>query len=195
MQTFLYFLFLLFPLMIQSEPPLHHPANNYIVVHGSTCTLEVYDAHGRLIKAFPVGLGINGMGKTKAGDRKTPIGEYEILWKASRFWESDGGYPIVDGQAFCTPDNQFTTDPQLADPDETLWTDAYGGDQAVVMCLNYPNASDIANGYTGGCIEIHASLYGGMGEYCSLGCVRMDPVDARELYHLVDSGTKVSINK
>lgn len=192
MHYFLYVALLIFPCLIQSEAVVD-PVRNFVVIHGSTCTLELRNAENGLIKTYSVGLGQNGMGKTRSGDRKTPIGEYEILWKASRFWETDGGYPIIDGQAYCTPDNQFTTDPQKADPDETLWTDAYGGDQAVVICLNYPNTNDIARGYTGGCIEIHASLYGGFGEFCSLGCVRMEPVEARELYNQVDVGTKVII--
>ncbi len=182
-----------FAFMLNLECTASSNDGHYIVIESNTFTLELFDTENHLIKSYPVGLGLNGMGKTKSGDKKTPIGQYEILWKASRFWETDGGYPIVDGHAFACPDNSFTTDPNKADPDETLWTDAYGGSQAVVMCLNYPNASDIANDYTGSCIEIHASLYGGIGEYCSMGCIRMIPEDARDLYQHIDAGAKVFI--
>jgi len=167
----------------------------YIVVSGSKFTLAVYDGSGKVVKSYPVGLGLNGMGKTKEGDKKTPLGEYKIIWKASRFANEDGGYLIEDGKAFCGPDNIFTTDPSIGYPDESLWTDGYGGKKAVVMCLNYPNSSDKKKGYTGGCIEIHATLLGGIGEWSSYGCVRMYPEDARELYRIVKVGTKVFIKK
>ncbi|MEQ8191242.1 MAG: L,D-transpeptidase [Candidatus Eremiobacterota bacterium] len=167
--------------------------NNYIVVYGDKFYLKLFDSNGTCLKCYPVGLGLNGMGKTREGDRKTPVGEYKIIWKASRFAQKDGGYLIRDGKAFCGPDNIFTTDPDKGYPDESLWTDGYGGERAVVMCLNYPNDSDRSKGYTGGCIEIHATLLGGIGEYSSAGCIRMYPDDARELYKLVDVGTKVFI--
>jgi lipoprotein-anchoring transpeptidase ErfK/SrfK len=169
-------------------------AENYIIVNSQTFSLEIFNSNHDLIKTYPVGLGLKGMEKTKSGDKKTPSGEYIILWKASRFWETDGGYPIVEGAAFCGPNNIFTTDPNIGYSDEQLWTDAYGGDQAVVMCLNYPNPSDVAKGYTGDCIEIHATLLGGIGEFCSAGCIRMNPKDARELYHYVETRTKVHLH-
>lgn len=166
---------------------------NYIVIQGRTFQLELYDVNNQLIKTYPVGLGKNGMGKTKSGDKKTPVGEYEIVWKASRFWETDGGYPIEDNKAFAGRNNIFVTDPALGDPDECLWTDSYGGKQAVVMCLNYPNVSDLAKGYTGDDIEIHSTLTGGIGEYSSAGCIRMFPADARDLYNHIQEGAKVII--
>ena len=166
---------------------------NYIIVDSTTFTLNLYNSQNTLIKSYPVGLGKNGMGKTKQGDKKTPTGTYEIIWKASRFWQTDGGYPIIDGQAFAGTDSIFTTDPALGDPDEKLWTDSYGGQEAVVMCINYPNASDKLKDYTGDCIEIHATQLGGIGEFVSAGCVRMNPADARELYNYVLAGATVII--
>jgi len=167
----------------------------YIVVYGSEYYMKVFTSDGKLLKRYPVGIGINGMGKTRSGDKKTPVGEYEIIWKASRFADTDGGYPIKDGRAFAGPDNIFTTDPAVGYSSEQLWTDGYGGNKAVVMCLNYPNESDKSKGYTGGCIEIHATLLGGIEECSSAGCVRMYPEDARELYRLVKVGTKVYIKE
>lgn len=171
----------------------HTHGDNYIVVRSATFTLELYDANNKLIKSYPIGLGRGGMGKTKRGDCKTPVGEYEIIWKASRFWETDGGFSIVDGFAFAGPNSMFTPDPAIGYDDEQLWTDSYGGKEAVVMCLNYPNESDVAKGYTGDCIEIHATQLGGIGEYGSAGCVRMLPTDARDLYNRVSVGTKVML--
>jgi murein L,D-transpeptidase YafK len=166
---------------------------NYIIVDSTVFTLNLYDNQNNLIKSYSIGLGKNGMGKTKQGDKKTPIGTYQIIWKASRFWQTDGGYPIIDGQAFAGPDSMFTTDPKIGYDDEKLWTDSYGGQEAVVMCINYPNISDKLKNYTGDCIEIHATQLGGIGEYASAGCVRMNPADARDLYQYVTVGTNVII--
>src|SRR5579862_6599194 len=100
---------------------------NYIIIESKTFTLNLYNKQNNLIKSYRIGLGKNGMGKTKRGDKKTPVGTYEITWKASRFWQTDGGYPIIDGQAFAGPDSMFTTDPKIGYHDEQLWTDSYGG--------------------------------------------------------------------
>ncbi len=178
---------------------LHVPAmaeeneGNYIVVHGGSYLLRLYDKDGGMIKEYPIGIGQGGLGKTKTGDMKTPLGEYHITWKASRFAKTDGGYSIAEGAAFCGPNSSFTTDPSVGYKSESLWTDGYGGKEAVVMCLDYPNAKDKAMGYTGGCIQIHASLLGGIGQKVSRGCVRMNPADARDLYLRVNVGTKVII--
>jgi len=169
-----------------------------IVVHGYAFRMRVYEKSGdkwNMIREYPVGIGKNGMGKTKSGDKKTPLGQYKIIWKASRFWKTDGGHPIIDGKAFCGPKNIFTTDPNVGYSSEKLWTSGYGGKKAVVMCLDYPNSKDRSKGYTGGCIEIHATLLGGIGKQSSMGCIRMRPADARELYNLVDVGTMVILKE
>jgi len=41
---------------------------------------------------------------------------------------------------------------------EKLWTDAYGGKNAYVMALDYPNSEDRKQGKTGSCIETGSSL-------------------------------------
>ena len=192
MKRVLFFLSLLCLKVVSPEPCNQ---GNYIVVHGSKFTLELYDQYDHLIKSYPVGLGKNGLGKTKWGDVKTPRGEYKILWKASRFAETDGGYSIEEDRAFCGPKNIFTADPRIGLSDEKLWTEDYGGKDAVVMGLNYPNEAERAQGYTGECIEIHASLHGGIGQNASAGCVRMLPADARDLYQYVDVGTQVIIQE
>ena len=168
-------------------------SGNYIVIHGYDYVMYLYNSQDEVIRTYDIGIGLNGMGKTREGDKKTPIGEYEILWKASRFANTDGGYLIEDGRAFCGPDNIFTKDPDIGYSSESLWKEGYGGDEAVVMCIDYPNSSDKAKGYTGGCIEIHATHLGGIGECSSYGCIRMYPDNARELYNLVNVGTKVYI--
>ena len=164
----------------------------YAVIYGSELVLELYDSVDVFVKSYSVGLGRNGMGKMCEGDEKTPVGEYEIVWKASVFAEEDGGYLILEGAAFCAPDNRFTRNPGEADPDEKLWTAAYGDDRAVVLGLNYPNLWDKNRGCTGGCIEIHAALEG-VGEWSSAGCPRMKPEDARDLYHYLQVGSRVVI--
>jgi lipoprotein-anchoring transpeptidase ErfK/SrfK len=63
------------------------------------------------------------------------------------------------------------------------------------MCIDYPTPSEKQKGYSGGCIEIHATLLGGIGKQSSEGCVRMNPKDARELYRHVDTGTRVIIRE
>lgn len=80
---------------------------------------------------------------------------------------------------------------------EKLWTDAYGGKDAYVMALDYPNELDRAEGKTGSCIEIHASCnlersgyrnYGG-----TQGCIALYTAFARRIYERVNPGTWVRI--
>jgi D-alanyl-D-alanine dipeptidase len=82
---------------------------------------------------------------------------------------------------------------------EKLWTDSYGGDQAYVMALDYPNWEDRAQGKTGSCIEIHASLKleeAGYNKYTgTLGCVSLYPAYAQRIYTFVNPGTPVRIIK
>lgn len=163
---------------------------NYIVVHGVSHLLEVYGGDGDLLNIYPIGVGRGGMGKNQQGDLKTPIGEYHILWKASRYAQTDGGFLITEGQAYCKKDNSFALE---SEGDKGgIWDDRYGGDQAVFMCLDYPNFSDQEKGYTGNGIAIHTG-FEGVGEDSSLGCIRMYPSDARDLYSRVVEGAAVFI--
>ncbi|MFP4497051.1 MAG: murein L,D-transpeptidase family protein [Vulcanimicrobiota bacterium] len=186
----LIFVLLFSPILIWAD---NTATGKKIVVYCHHYYLKLYDRKGKVIKKYPVGIGSNGTGKTREGDRKTPLGNYRIIWKASRFAKTDGGHLIEDGKAFCGPDNIFTTDPNVGYSSEKLWTDGYGGSEAVVMCLDYPNETDRAKGYTGGCIEIHATKLGGIGKRSSAGCIRMNPGDARDLYNQVKVGTPVII--
>jgi len=80
---------------------------------------------------------------------------------------------------------------------EKLWTDAYGGKQVYVMALDYPNEEDRAQGKTGSCIEIHASVNlekMGYEDYKgTLGCVSLYPAYAKRIYNFVSPGTPVRI--
>jgi hypothetical protein len=180
---------------------------------------------------FDAALGAGGLGKTREGDYKTPLGDYRIKWMVSKRGprkENPGGVGsfIVDGKTYAVLDTElFFGDPTTITvetlPDgtrrvsenvldrnitpeeiaiaqsEKLWTDAYGGKDAYVMALDYPNALDRAEGKTGSCIEIHASVnldrvgyraYGG-----TQGCVALYPAFARRIYERVNPGTAVRI--
>ncbi len=82
---------------------------------------------------------------------------------------------------------------------EKLWTDAYGGERAYVMALDYPNREDREKGRTGSCIEIHASVNlekAGYERYeGTLGCISLYPAYAKRIYELVNPGTPVRIIK
>lgn len=166
---------------------------NYVVVKSDTFSLELYNEEHSLLKSYTVGLGKGGMGKNKQGDMKTPLGEYRLIWKASSFWKEDGGLPIEAGRGYIGPDNAYSERPRPKKLDGPLNGEDYGGNSAIFMCLDYPNATDHLNGYTGFGIAIHASLKGGFGEFSSRGCIRMHPEDARELYTKLPVGAKVII--
>jgi murein L,D-transpeptidase YafK len=143
---------------------------------------------------FPCETGIRGMGKTKEGDKKTPVGKYKIIWMASKGGNNDreGAREIIDGITWCD-DSSIYYGPE-GPAGERLWTDAYGGEDAVVMGLDYPNDDDIRRGYTGDCIEIHATkrLKNG-GLTPSAGCIKMYCGDALVLYNRVGLFTPVVI--
>jgi murein L,D-transpeptidase YafK len=133
---------------------------------------------------------MGGLGKRKAGDHRTPIGDYEIAWMASR--NLDKGHRIVDGRSWCTG-NRFV-DAAMGSSLEKLWSEPYGGLEAAVMSIDYPNAKDRLRGFTGNCIHIHADKRHENGVLKkSYGCIHMYPPDAEELYQLVDVGTPVKI--
>lgn len=60
-----------------------------IVVHKSKHILQLLH-HGRVLKSFPVGLGIKSGPKTAQGDYKTPEGRYRLDWRNpdSRYYRS-----------------------------------------------------------------------------------------------------------
>jgi len=175
-----------------AQPPQEPPAqcSRYrIALHCSLKVLQLWH-NGTLIREFPTECGKGGVGKQRGGDHKTPVGDYEISWMASK--NSTKGHRIVENKSWCS-DNKFyhgATGPPL----EKLWTNSYGGDQATVLSINYPNAKERKMGYTGTCIHIHADKHlvdGALKK--SYGCIHMFPKDAIELYEMVDVGTPVKI--
>ena len=155
--------------------------------------LYVYEGE-RLVFDFPCETGLNGMGKTREGDKKTPVGRYRIIWMASKRGdnEREGTYEIIDGITWCEDSNIYYGPEGPAD--ERLWTDAYGGENAVVMGLDYPNEADKGRGYTGDCIEIHATKRLKNGRLTpSAGCIKMFCGDALFLYNYIEVYTPVVI--
>ncbi len=180
---------------------------------------------------FDSAVGERGLGKTKEGDHKTPLGEYRIKWMVSKNGpqkNNPGGVSslVVDGLTYAVldtelyfgdlkkirvkllPDGTRKVSNDVNDrpitpleiriaQSERLWTDAYGGKNAYVMALDYPNPKDRAEGKTGSCIEIHASLKlenEGYKKYTgTLGCVSMYPDYAKRVYEYVNPGTPVRI--
>ncbi|MCX5773903.1 MAG: L,D-transpeptidase [Fusobacteria bacterium] len=157
--------------------------NNYIVLHGNSHILDLYNSAGKLLSSYPVAVGKNGMGKTSSGDGKTPIGIYQIAFKASCYANEDGGYYVP----------QFNSNKQWEDLQKEYFMPPDGGNGGVAMILNYPNKEDVAAGRTGYGIMIHSTLLGGIGYDASHGCIRMSTQDARSLYRQVNVGTTVVI--
>lgn len=175
-----------------AEPPqLPSPKRTEyrIAIHCSLNVLQLWQEK-HLIREYPIETGKGGLGKQRSGDHRTPVGDYEVSWMASR--DSAKGHKIIDRRSWCKG-NCFidaSTGPAL----EKLWTDSYGGDEAAVISINYPNIKDSKRGFTGDCIHIHANkriFDGMMGK--SYGCIHMYPKDAMELYNFVDVGTPVKI--
>jgi lipoprotein-anchoring transpeptidase ErfK/SrfK len=160
-----------------------------VAIHCSLNLLQVWNG-STLIKEYPVETGKGGLGKKSSGDHKTPIGDYKISWMASK--HSDKGSKIVDNRSWCLR-NEFV-DAASGPPLEKLWAEPYGGDEATVMSINYPNEADLAKGYTGDCIHIHADKRHDDGVLKkSYGCIHMFPKDAKELYDMVEVGTPVKM--
>lgn len=151
--------------------------------------LELWAGVDRL-SVYPISTGKGGIGKNRSGDHKTPLGDYEISWMASK--KSAKGHRIIDGTSWCA-NNKFYYGPD-GPPLEKLWAEVYGGEDATVMSINYPNASDRANGRSGDCIHIHAEKKVAEGPLReSHGCIHMHTEHARELYEIVDVHTPVKI--
>lgn len=169
--------------------PLEEPEQLRIVIHCSLNVLQIW-LGPQVLREYPVETGKGGTHKRRSGDHRTPIGEYEIAWMASR--HSQKGHRIVDGRSWCR-DNKFV-DAITGPPLEKLWTPSYGADEACIMSLNYPNEKDRVRGFTGDCIHIHSDKHLNDGALTkSFGCIHMFPKDAKELYDLVTVGTPVKI--
>ncbi|MGO9569007.1 MAG: L,D-transpeptidase family protein [Desulfomonilaceae bacterium] len=175
-----------------AEPPqlpLPKQAEYRIAIHSSMNVLQLW-RDDQLVREYPIETGKGGVGKQRGGDHRTPVGDYEVSWMACR--DGSKGHRIIDQRSWCKG-NCFidaSTGPAL----EKLWTDSYGGDEAAVISINYPNAKDRQRGFTGDCIHIHANKKirdGMMGK--SYGCIHMYPKDAMELYSIVEVGTPVKM--
>lgn len=171
----------------QIPAPKH--AEYRIAIHCSKKVLQLWK-HTELIREYPADCGKGGLGKKRGGDHKTPIGDYEISWMASRTHSK--GYRIIDGRSWCK-NNRFldaSSGPAL----EKLWSESYGGLEAAVLSINYPNKKDSIRGFTGDCIHIHADKHHRDGMLKkSYGCIHLFPADANELYEFVDVGTPVKL--
>jgi murein L,D-transpeptidase YafK len=175
-----------------AEPPqLPTPkqAEYRIAIHSALNVLQLW-RENQLVTEYPIETGKGGVGKQKSGDHRTPVGDYEVSWMACR--DGSKGHRIVDQRSWCRG-NCFI-DASTGPPLEKLWTDSYGGDEAAVISINYPNTKDRQRGFTGDCIHIHANKRtreGMMGK--SYGCIHMYPKDAMELYNIVEVGTPVKM--
>ncbi|HMK33474.1 MAG TPA: L,D-transpeptidase [Desulfomonilaceae bacterium] len=171
------------------QTPVPKLSGNHIAIHCDLKILQLW-SNTELVREYPIEVGKGGLGKRVGGDHRTPIGEYEISWMASR--NSSKGHKIIDGRSWCKGNNfiEATTGPAL----EKLWAEPYGGDEAAIMSINYPNEKDRARGFTGECIHIHSDKRHENGILKkSYGCIHMFPHDARELYEWVQVGTPVKI--
>ena len=153
--------------------PLSNPA---IIVIKKNRVLELY-SEGRLIKRYRVGLGLSPLeDKVRAGDRRTPEGEYYICAK--------------------NPRSQFYLSLQLSYPNQRH--SARGLRDGLITRSQYNqmiHALDRRrvppqNTKLGGEFFIHGS--GSQNDW-TWGCVALDDVDMRELYDAIPVGTPVTI--
>jgi hypothetical protein len=172
-----------------AQTPAPQSSEYRIAIHCSLKVLQLW-RNAELIRDYPVEVGMGGLAKRVNGDHRTPVGDYEVSWMASR--NSSKGHRIVEKRSWCKG-NSFvnaSTGPSL----EKLWAEPYGGDEATVISINYPNEKDKIRGFTGECIHIHADKRHEKGILKkSYGCIHMYPPDARELYEFVQVGTPVKI--
>jgi hypothetical protein len=111
-----------------------------------------------------------GCGKEEEGDRKVPLGAYQVESMISRDRVCGQGGDNVDGASFCDEHtNNLTQNRPEHDDYERLWSSGYG-ENGVIMQLDYPNKIDLAEGRTGSCIQIHGTT---RMDRASLGCIKM----------------------
>jgi murein L,D-transpeptidase YafK len=161
------------PINASPKPPLVNPK---IVVTKSSRRLQLY-SDGAVVKTYRVGLGLSPVeDKVKAGDRRTPEGDFYICMKNphSQFYLSlELSYP-----------NQKHADRGLRDG---LITRAQY-DQ-VVSALDRKRVPP-QNTRLGGELFIHGR--GSQSDW-TWGCVALDDKDIRELFDAVPIGTPVRI--
>jgi len=159
-----------------AAPPGSHLTNPRIVVKKSKRLLTLYDA-GREVRKYRVGLGLSPIeDKIRAGDRRTPEGEFYICSKNShsQFYLSLGiSYP-----------NREHSERGLRDG---LITRAQYNQ--IVLALNRGRVP-LQNTRLGGEIFIHGN---GSTSDWTWGCVALDDNDVKELFDAVPIGTPVTI--
>lgn len=155
------------------EPQLVNPK---IVVIKSTRLLHLY-SNGSLVKSYRVGLGLSPIeNKIRAGDRRTPEGEFYICVKNSRsqFYLSLGlSYP-----------NREHAERGLRDG--LITRSQYNQIISALIRRRLPPQ----NTRLGGEIFIHGN---GSASDWTWGCVALDHTDIRELFNRVPVGTPVTI--
>jgi D-alanyl-D-alanine dipeptidase len=217
--------------VLQRARDLPRDENGFCLLVGASEKKMYLIKHSAIQLVFDVALGKGGLGKTREGDHKTPLGDYKIKWMVSRNGppkQNPGGLTssVIEGKTYAVLDTELyvgdlTNIRVKVLPDgtrkvsedshdrpitreeieiaqgEKLWTDAYGGQQVYVMALDYPTKEDRAQGKTGSCIEIHASVNlekVGYEDYKgTLGCVSLYPAYAKRMYDHVNPGTPVRI--
>ena len=217
--------------VLQRARDLPRDENGFCLLVGASEKKMYLIKHSAIQLVFDVALGKGGLGKTREGDHKTPLGDYKIKWMVSRNGppkQNPGGLAssVIEGKTYAVldtelyfgdltnirvkvlPDGTRKVSEDIHDrpitreeieiaQGEKLWTDAYGGQQVYVMALDYPTEEDRAQGKTGSCIEIHASVNlekVGYEDYKgTLGCVSLFPAYAKRIYDHVNPGTPVRI--
>jgi murein L,D-transpeptidase YafK len=153
--------------------PLRDPK---IVVKKAKRRLLLFSA-GKLVRTYRIGLGVSPVGdKVRAGDRRTPEGEFYIFTKndKSAFYLSLGlSYPN-------------TTHAERGLRDGLITRAQY---DAITRALR-AKKTPLQNTHLGGDIYIHGN--GAQSDW-TWGCVALENEDIRELFNAVSVGTLVII--
>ena len=161
----------------EQRPPLSSPLRQpRSVVKKSQRQLLLYSSD-KLVRTYRIGLGLSPVGdKVKAGDRRTPEGDFYIFTKneKSAFYLSLGlSYPNAAHAERGLRDGLITKVQY----------------QAIMRALK-SRRTPPQNTHLGGDIYIHGN--GAQSDW-TWGCVALDDEDVRELFQAVSVGTPVTI--
>jgi len=160
------------------EMPLEPLVNPRIVVIKSKRLLHLY-SNGSIVKTYRVALGLSPIeNKVRAGDRRTPEGEFYICLKNSRsqFYLSLGlSYPNREHAERGLRDGLITR-----------------GEYNQIISALARKRTPPQNTRLGGEIFIHGN---GSKNDWTWGCVALDDGDIRELFDAVPVGTPVFIER